>query len=144
MPDMASKTASTKRASVAPSINGSAPNSGSINQTAVVSKKVCWIVSPSLTPLAQASAIILPPSIVIRPASTKTGQWPRPSAISTNIGTIIAMPSTDTNRPMTYPTGRKSNICAALARWRVGVKDTPYRKTQNDPSKSHSGRSKSN
>ena len=91
-------------------------------------------------PLAQASAIMLPPSMVISPASTKTGQWPRPSAISTNIGTIIAMPSTDTKRPMTYPTGRKSNICAALARRRAGVKDTPCGKTQNGPGKTHPGR----
>ena len=40
-PDIASKNASTNRASVAPSAKGSAPKTGSANQTPVVNKNVC-------------------------------------------------------------------------------------------------------
>ena len=43
-PDIASKNASTARASGSPSMNGIAPKTGSISQTPVVSRKVCWIV----------------------------------------------------------------------------------------------------
>ena len=40
-PDIASKNASTNRASVAPNMNGSDPKIGSATHTPVVSKKVC-------------------------------------------------------------------------------------------------------
>ena len=73
-PDIASKNASTKRASVAPNTNGSAPNNGNATQTLVVNKKVCWIVSPSRTPFAQASAIKTPDKTVISIDLANTGQ----------------------------------------------------------------------
>ena len=44
-PDIASKKASMNSRSVSPSMNGSAPKSGSATQTSVVSKNACWMVS---------------------------------------------------------------------------------------------------
>mmetsp|Transcript_8581 Transcript_8581/g.14900 ORF Transcript_8581/g.14900 Transcript_8581/m.14900 type:complete len:207 (+) Transcript_8581:376-996(+) len=113
-PDIASKNASTKRASVAPKKKGSAPKTGRASQTPVVNKKVCWIVRPSRTPFAQLSAMAPPVSTVITAHSAKMGQCPRPSAKSTSMGRIMAMPSTATSRPITYPTGRRSNMTPAL------------------------------
>ena len=114
-PDIASKKASVKFDPVSPSIKGIAPKIGRASQTPVVRRKVCWIVSPSRTPLAQARAIMPPVNVVISADSAKTHQWPRFSATSTSIGSTMATPSTATNRPMTYPTGRKSSMGAALA-----------------------------
>ena len=49
IPDIASKKASTSRASVSPSMKGSAPKIGSTSQTSEVSRKVCCRLSPSRT-----------------------------------------------------------------------------------------------
>ena len=125
-PDMASKNASTKRSSVSPNIKGKAPNSGSASHTPVVSKKVCWMVNPSLTPFEQASATRPPTKPVIKALCKNAGQWPRASAISTRSGKSIASPSIMTKRPITYPTGRKSII-----ERRLGPKDLPCQASAN-------------
>jgi len=114
-PDIASKIASMKDSSDAPMINGKAPNMGKATQTPVVSKKVCWILSPSLTPFWHDSATSPPTSMVITALSAKAGQCPRPSTISITIGASIVSPSAATRRPITYPTGRRSNMSAGLA-----------------------------
>ena len=122
MPDIASKKASTKRASVAPSMKGSDPNNGSTSQTLLVRMKVCCSVSPSFAPLLQASEIRLPVRKVSTAASKNTGQCPLPSARSTVSGGIMVSPRAATRRPITYPTGRRSNMAQGLAAARDAVK----------------------
>ncbi len=100
-PDIASKKASTKRASVAPSTKGMAPKIGKTSQTPVVSRNVCWIDRPRLTALAQDSVTKSPIMTVIAAASAKAPQWSLPTARSAASGTHIATPRLRTIRPST-------------------------------------------
>ena len=78
MPDIASNTASTTRASVAPMMKGTAPNSGSATQTAVARRKVCCTVSRARTPLAQDNASNTPVPQAISALVPKDRQWSLP------------------------------------------------------------------
>ncbi len=77
-PDIASKKASTTLALGGPSQNGIAPKIGNTSQTPVASRKVCWMVSRSRTPLAQARAISVPVKKVTTEAFRNTRQCGRP------------------------------------------------------------------
>ncbi len=74
MPDIASKTASTRRASVAPIRNGIAPKIGSATQTSAAMRNVCCRLRLSLTPLRQARATSAPVNPVTIALSKKIGQ----------------------------------------------------------------------
>ncbi len=74
IPDIASKKASTGRASISPSTKGRAPKNGNAIQIRVVSRKVCWMVSPCPAVLAVASAIELPTTSEITALDRNTAQ----------------------------------------------------------------------
>ena len=88
-------------ASVAPTMKGSAPKTGSTSHTPVVIRNVCWIDSLGPTPLEQASAMVPPVSIVTMPVPVKTCHSPLSCAMSKAMGSSIAAPSTVTSRPTT-------------------------------------------
>ncbi|TKA97921.1 hypothetical protein FAZ78_03595 [Cereibacter changlensis] len=76
MPDTLSNIASVSPTPGAPSMKGSAPNSGSATQTPAVSMKLCCRLSPCPrgAPLAQASATSRPESTVISADCAKASQ----------------------------------------------------------------------
>ena len=113
-PDIASNTASTIRASVAPNTKGSAAKIGKIAQIAVVRRKVCCRLRPCCTPLAQENTKARPINTEIAADSAKTPHSPLAKARSTPIGTSIDTPRKVTIRPMTYPTGRISNMTQSV------------------------------
>ncbi len=100
-PDIASNMASVKSACEAPSMNGTAPASGSTIHTPEAIRKVCWRVRRSFTPLAQASAISAPLMPLTMADSRNTGQWPLRASRSTVIGTSMVRPRAATSRPVT-------------------------------------------